>query len=757
MMTFDIQSLIVSPRHNLQECIEALNQTGKGIVLVTDDARRLLDTITDGDIRRAILWGIPLDRPVSELLARRAKSPYPAPITAPLDADRDSLLNRMQARKIRHIPLLDDQNRIAGLALLEELLPEQALPVQAVILASGQARQLHPLVEDLPKPMLPVGNRPLLELTIRQLRQAGIRHVNLTTHYKSETIVRHFGDGHDYGMEIRYLDERQPLGDAGALSLLDTPAEPVLVINGDVVTHVNYRALLDFHREQQADMTVAVRQYEFNIPYGVVQTEGSAITQMEDKPTLHRFVNAGIYLINPELLASIPKGQPYAISAWINQLVADGRRVASFPLHEYWLDIHEYQDYQQVLADAERGILGDLSAAVTQLEPGAPPPQGFIPLCVPELSGNEWAYIKECLDTNWISSVGPFVDRFEEMVAAYAGVKYGVAASSGTAALHIALLVAGVQPNDEVLVSTLTFIAPTNAIRYVGAWPVFMDAEPDFWQMDVQKVADFLEKECTWREGALYNRGNGRRLKGIIPVHVLGHPVDMDPLLELSRKYNLVVIEDATESLGATYKGKMVGQLGDMACFSFNGNKIITTGGGGMLVTNREDWARRAKYLTTQAKDDPLEYVHKAIGYNYRLTNIQAALGCAQMEHLSDYVAAKRRFAAAYSQAFASLPGIAPMCMADWADSIYWMYTILVDETLYGLDSRALLRRLAQAQIQTRPLWQPMHRSPVMADCQAYRCDVADRLYRQALSLPSSVGLTDEQQQKVIETIRNLS
>ena len=391
----------------------------------------------------------------------------------------------------------------------------------------------------------------------------------------------------------------------------------------------------------------------------------------------------------------------------------------------------------------------------TCFEPGAPTAEGMIPLCIPEIRGNEWNYVKECLDTNWVSSVGPFVDRFEQELATYVGTKHAVATVNGTAALHIALLVASVQPDDEVLVSTITFISPANAIRYVGAWPVFMDAEPNYWQMDPQKVVDFLEKECQWRNGSLYNKTTSRRVKAILPVHILGHPVNIDPILEVARKYNLVVIEDATESLGAKYKGQMVGTLGDIACFSFNGNKIITTGGGGMIVTDNETWAHKARYLTTQAKDDPLEYIHNEIGYNYRLTNIQAAMGCAQLEQLDDYIIAKRGTAATYNAALKEVPGITPMREAPWAYSIYWMYTVLVDNLRYGMDSRALLRHLSEHCIQPRPLWQPLHLSTAHLGCQVYHGNVAERLNRDALSLPCSVGILEREQNKVIAVVKN--
>lgn len=373
---------------------------------------------------------------------------------------------------------------------------------------------------------------------------------------------------------------------------------------------------------------------------------------------------------------------------------------------------------------------------------------GPIPLCIPEIRGNEWAYVRDCLDSGWVSSVGGYVSRFEEMLAEFVGAAHAVATVNGTAALHTALLVAGVQPDDEVLVSGLTFIAPANAIRYAGAWPVFIDAEPDTWQMDPQEVADFLEGQCVWRDGALHNRQTGRRVRAIVPVHILGHPVDMDPILALAQRYNLAVVEDASESLGARYKGRAVGTLGDVGCFSFNGNKLITTGGGGMLVTNRPELAARARYLTTQAKDDPLEYIHGEVGYNYRLTNVQAAIGCAQMENLPAYIAAKRQIAAAYAPLLRGIPGLTQMPEADWAHSAFWLYTLLVAE-----DSRPLLESLAAQGIQTRPLWQPLHRSPAHPWGAGSHLPVADALHRRALSLPCSVGLGMAQIERVAAAV----
>ena len=389
-------------------------------------------------------------------------------------------------------------------------------------------------------------------------------------------------------------------------------------------------------------------------------------------------------------------------------------------------------------------------------KPEASPSLDFIPLAVPAIQGNEWRYIKECLDTNWVSSVGPFVDRFESEIAARIGTRFAVATVNGTAALHVALLLAGVKPEDEVLVSTLTFIAPVNAIRYVGAWPVFIDAEPDYWQMDPSRVADFLERGCRWHKSALHNRLTGRRVSAVIPVHILGHPVDLDPIIEIARKYNLKVIEDATEGLGSTYKGRPLGSIGDVGCFSFNGNKIITTGGGGMLVTSNEEWARKAKYLTTQAKDDPTEYVHSEVGYNYRLTNLLAAMGCAQLEQLEAFISTKQRIASRYAEGLQGLPGISLMKEASWASSSWWLYTVLVDNAVFGTDSRQLMRSLNSKKIQTRPLWQPIHLSGAHRGSTT-KMPIAEKLYQQALSLPCSAGLGENDQSRVIEEVRTIA
>jgi len=370
------------------------------------------------------------------------------------------------------------------------------------------------------------------------------------------------------------------------------------------------------------------------------------------------------------------------------------------------------------------------------------------------MRGNEWTYVRECLDTNWVSSAGPFVQRLERDVARWVRANHAVATVSGTAALHIALLVAGVEPDDEVLIPALTFIAPANAVRYVGAHPVFMDADPEYWQMDLNKVRDFIAKECLWKNGMLRNRTSKRRVKAILPVHVLGHPVEMGSLLDIAAKYELPVIEDATEALGSEYRDRPVGVLGDIGCVSFNGNKIITTGGGGMIVTNNSEWASRSRYLTTQAKDDPVEYIHNEVGYNYRLSNVLAAIGVAQVEQLPGYLESKRKTAQLYSRILAGTPGIRLPEEAEWAKTNYWQYAILVDPGGYGMGSRELMNCLSRADVQSRPLWHPIHSLPPYRDCQAFEVKTVDRLYERSLCLPSSVGISERQIRVVADLIR---
>ena len=373
----------------------------------------------------------------------------------------------------------------------------------------------------------------------------------------------------------------------------------------------------------------------------------------------------------------------------------------------------------------------------------------MILLSGPNIGGNEWKYIKDCLDTGWVSSVGAYVTQFEQMVAEFAGARFGVATSSGTTALHTALLLEEVQADDYVIVPNVTFVASVNSIRYVGARPILMDIDPLTWQMDLDLLADFLAEKTELRDGECYHRADGRRVRAIMPVHVLGNMADMERLMGLAAQYHLRVIEDATESLGSYFKGKHSGTFSRMGCFSFNGNKIITTGGGGMIVTDDEALARKAKHLTTQAKADSFEYYHDEVGYNYRLVNTSAAMGVAQMEQLPGFIERKHAIAAIYKEGLSGVGDIGFQEVAPEVEPNWWLFTIHTER------QREVLERLNAHQMQSRPFWVPMNQLPMYREFPYIQtADHSDRVYRTALSIPCSTNITDGELEQIIGKIR---
>lgn len=365
----------------------------------------------------------------------------------------------------------------------------------------------------------------------------------------------------------------------------------------------------------------------------------------------------------------------------------------------------------------------------------------FVPLHEPVFAGNEWAYVKECLDTGWVSSVGKYVDEFERKLAEFTGVKRAVAVVNGTAALHVCLLLAGVEPGDEVLMPALTFIATANAVSYCHATPHFVDSEEVSFGVDAHKLDDYLHGIAEVRNGASYNKHTGRRIRALVPMHVFGHPVDLDAVVQVCEKYHIVLIEDAAESIGSYYKGVHTGNAGFVSALSFNGNKVVTTGGGGAILTNDEEVGRRAKHLTTTAKvPHRWAFVHDETGYNYRLPNINAALGCAQLEQLPGFLAAKRALAERYAQAFATVEGVRFVGEPSYAQSNYWLQTLLLDECRAG-ERDAILQATNDAGLMTRPVWRLMPKLPMYSTCPAMDISVAENLEQRLVNIPSSANL----------------
>lgn len=359
----------------------------------------------------------------------------------------------------------------------------------------------------------------------------------------------------------------------------------------------------------------------------------------------------------------------------------------------------------------------------------------------PHFAGREWDYVRECLDTGWVSTAGAYVGQFERRVAETCGVRDAIVVMNGTAALHLALLMIGVRPGDEVIVPTLTFAATANAASHAGAIPHFVDSEEHALGLDVAKLDRYLETTCEPGKNGPINKATGRRIAAVIPMHVFGHPVDMDKLNEIAARHSVTVVEDAAESLGSVYKNRPAGSLGRLGALSFNGNKIVTTGGGGAVVTNDVDLARHARHVATTARiAHRWEIGHDEVGYNYRMPNLNAALGCAQLEQIESFVAAKRRLAERYIEAFADVPGVRVLREPSFARSNYWLNSLVIDDEL-AICRDALLQATNDAGLATRPVWKLMHRLPMYAACPRMDLSAAERHERRVVSMPSSAVL----------------
>lgn len=377
----------------------------------------------------------------------------------------------------------------------------------------------------------------------------------------------------------------------------------------------------------------------------------------------------------------------------------------------------------------------------------------MIPLSVPHLNGNEWKYVKDCLDTGWISSAGSYVNQFEQMVADFVGARYGVACMNGTVGLHIAQILAGVTSDDHVIAPNITFIATLNAIKYTGATPILVDVNPSDWQMDLDLLDKYLTKNTVLKETesgvCSFHNETQKRVKAIMPVHVLGNMGDVEKLQKIAAKFQLDIIEDSTEALGSYYKGKHAGTFGKFGVFSFNGNKIISTGGGGVIVTDDEELAKKAKHLTTQAKVSAMEYIHDEIGYNYRLVNVLAAIGVAQMEEFPALLENKRKMDQYYRMQLTGVGDIEFQAVSENVDANCWLFTFKTKHM------RKLLAYLNDNGVQSRPFWMPMNQLDMFKDdIFVSNGNQSEHVYQNSISIPSSAGITQAEMETVVETIK---
>ncbi len=385
--------------------------------------------------------------------------------------------------------------------------------------------------------------------------------------------------------------------------------------------------------------------------------------------------------------------------------------------------------------------------------------QMFVPLSVPNLNGNEKLYMNEAIDTEWVSTAGPFVQRFEKEIAEYVNVSNAVACQSGTSGLHLALLNLGINKNHEVIVPTLTFIAAINPVKYVGAEPIFMDCD-DSLCIDPIKIQEFINQQAIFDGDVLINKSTNKVIKAMIVVHVFGNMCDMEKLYEISRKYNISIIEDATEALGTKYvsgsfQGEFAGTIGHAGVYSFNGNKIITTGGGGMVVSKNKRVIDDIRYLSTQAKNDEVFFIHDEIGYNYRMTNIQAALGVAQLEQLNDFIRIKQENYITYQDCLDSINSLRLLGFRDGTHPNYWFYSILIEDEC-NITNREMISRLADYKIQARPVWGLIHQQRQYLNSQKYKIEKAQYYGTRIVNVPCSTNLTKEDIKYISQVIKTI-
>ncbi|MDD5253475.1 MAG: aminotransferase class I/II-fold pyridoxal phosphate-dependent enzyme [Candidatus Nanoarchaeia archaeon] len=596
--------------------------------------------------------------------------------------------------------------------------------MKAIILAGGQ--KIKDKGREIPSPLVDLNGKKFLEYQIESLKKSYINDIILCVSSKKE-IEEYFHDGSSHGVKLTYSEELNPLGTAGAIKKISKLIgdETFIVLNGDVYFEDGLKDLIEKHRynkeKENILLTVGYVKVENSkaLIAGLIDSEYIIKTLLKEKVMdFNNLTNSGVYILEPIILSFIKENEKVSLESQTFPLLYEKNLVAGELLAaKYFVDI---------------GTIERLKSFRVYLKN----PVKQIPVAEIFLNGKELDYLSDCLNTNWISSAGEYIKEFEDGFAKFIGSLYGVATNNGTSAIHLALAAVGIEKGDEVIVPSLTFISTANAVKYCNAVPVFIDSDRFSWNIDPKKIEEKITSKT----------------KAIIVVHLYGNPCDMNPIMEIARKHHLIVIEDAAEAHGAEFKNQRVGSFGDISCFSFYGNKIITTGEGGMCLTNNKDLADKMKYLRDHGMAPEKKYWHDSIGFNFRMTNMQAAIGLAQLEKIDELVSKKVENANFYNKNLCNVKGITLPPLTPMSKNVYWMYTILIEKE-YPLSKQELEKKLLENGIDTRPAFYPVTLMPPYKTNEKF--PVAEEISRKGLTLPSSIKLTEEQINFICNIIKN--
>ncbi|MDD5178463.1 MAG: aminotransferase class I/II-fold pyridoxal phosphate-dependent enzyme [Candidatus Nanoarchaeia archaeon] len=597
--------------------------------------------------------------------------------------------------------------------------------MKAVILAGS--KKIKDNRKEMPSPLVSLNGKKFLEYQINALKKSYINEIILCVDSKKE-IEEYFKDGSDFGAKIYYSEEPTPLGTAGAIKKISHMLgnETFVVINGDIYFEHGLNELIEKHKNNNEKdstlLTVGYVKVENSraLLAGLIDSQYIIKNLLKNKViNFDNITNAGIYIIEPTVLSFIKENEKVSLESQVFPLLYEKNLVSGELMGtKYFVDI---------------GTIERLKGFRTHLAN----PIKNIPVAEIFLDGNELEYLSDCLNTNWISSAGEYIKRFEEEFSSFIGCRYGVATANGTDALHLALASLDIKEGDEVIIPSLTFIATANAVRYCNATPVFVDSEKMSWNLDPKKIEEKITP----------------RTRAIIPVHLYGNPCDISEIMKIAKKHNLYIIEDSAEAHGAEYENKKTGSFGHISCFSFYGNKIITTGEGGMCLTNDEAISERMKYLRDHGMSKEKRYWHDSIGFNFRMTNMQAAIGLAQLEKVNKLIDKKIENAKHYNKNLCNVKGITLPPTTPMSKNVYWMYTILVEDE-FPISKEELVEKLRQNGIDTRPAFYPITIMPPYETKE--RFPVAEEISKKGLTLPSSIKLTQEQINFICNIIKNI-